>query len=199
MERVLEKSQRAERWVRCHADVLYRHALFRVPEPGIAEDLVQETFLSAWKSPARDQPRDESAERSWLFGIMRHKLADYYRNRSQDQMPCDPAALADLEAAQFATGACGLHWARTSTPGAWCNTDEALQQREFFEVLQKCTYRLPNQVRQAFLLRELDGCGTREICDLLGISMSNLFVMLHRARLALRRCLEVNWFGRTRR
>jgi RNA polymerase sigma-70 factor (ECF subfamily) len=198
MERVLENSQRAEQWVRAHADVLYRHALFRVREPGMAEDLVQETLLAAWSSAAKNQPRDEQTERSWLFGILRHKLADHYRSRAHDQTPYDPAMLAELEAAQFGTGLCGPHWSRSTAPGGWSNTDAALHQREFWEVLDQCTRQLPEKVRQAFLLRELDGCDAKQICSLLEISMSNLFVMLHRARLALRRCLELKWFGRKR-
>ena len=197
MERALEKTRRAERWVQAHADVLYRHALLRVRQSTIAEDIVQETFLAAWNAHTEGQERDERTERSWLFGILRHKIADYYRKQSREQTPYDPATLAELEAAQFDAGGWpGPHWCRLTGPGAWSHTEASLHRREFWEVLQQCTNQLPEKVGRAFMLRELDGCGVPEICSTLGVSQSNLFVMLHRARLALRRCVELKWFGR---
>jgi len=200
VERTGEKSLRAERWVEAHADVLYRHALLRVRQPSVAEDLVQETLLAAWNSPAERQERDERAERSWLFGILRHKVADHFRKQAREATPYDPATLADLEASQFEGGGWpGTHWSSVTGPGVWSQPEASLHQQEFLKALEACTRQLPEKVGQAFLLRELDGHGVREICSTLGVSQNNLFVMLHRARLALRRCLELKWFGRKER
>jgi len=200
VERTGEKSLRAEQWVQAHADVLYRQAVLRVRQPSVAEDLVQETLLAAWNSPGERQERDERTERSWLFGILRHKIADYFRKHAREPTPYDPATLADLEASQFEAGGWpGPHWSSLTGPGAWSHPEASLHQREFFEVLEACTRQLPEKVGQAFLLRELDGYGVQEICSTLGVSQNNLFVMLHRARLALRRCLELKWFDQKKR
>ena len=198
MEATRTKAVSAQRWVEVHADVLYRHALFRVGHSSDAEDLVQDTLVAAWKSRTDEEERDEQTERAWLVGILRHKVVDYYRRQSREPTAYDPEVLAELEDSQFDAGGWpGPHWSRIAAPGSWSHTEASLHQREFFEVLRECTDRLPETLGQAFVLRELDGCEVPEICSTLGVNQNNLFVMLHRARLALRRCLELKWFGRT--
>jgi len=187
--------QEAEKWVGAHGDKLYRQAVARVRNTAVAEDLVQETFVSAWKSrQSRQQTESESA---WLLGILRNKIADYFRHRSRREAAWDPNTLAELENAQFSAGGwCGPHWLSATGPRGWWSTSASLQSRDFFRVLTECTEKLPDQVAHVFLLRELDGHETDHICRMLGIKSNHLFVLLHRARLALRRCLELHWFGR---
>ena len=84
---------------------------------------------------------------------------------------------------------------RNSAPKAWASPDESLVSKEFQGVLKGCLSRLPDKVAQVFLLREIDGVPSAEICKDLGVSPNNLWVMLHRGRMGLRRCLEAHWFG----
>jgi len=184
-----------ERWVEEHGDVLYGFAAARVRDPAIAQDLVQETFLSALKAAPGFAGR--STERAWLFGILRNKLVDHYRRQSRE------VAIADLESPvpeeEGAFGASGPGrdgWVIKLAPKAWETPEEILVSKEFREVLRQCLSGLPEKVAQVFFLREIDDVSSDIICKDLGVSPNNLWVMLHRARMGLRRCLEVHWFGR---
>jgi RNA polymerase sigma-70 factor (ECF subfamily) len=184
-----------ERWVEQYGDVLFGFAAMRVRDRAIAQDLVQETFLAAIQS--KESFGGRSTERAWLFGILRNKLIDHYR------LQCREVPLADLESMlpeeQGAFSASGLSkdgWAKGLGPKAWETPEETLINKEFQEVLKRCLAHLPDRVAQVFLSREIDGVSSDEICKDLGVSPNNLWVMLHRARMGLRRCLEVHWFER---
>jgi RNA polymerase sigma-70 factor (ECF subfamily) len=184
-----------ERWVEEHGDILFGFAAARVRSHAIAQDLVQETFLAAIK--ARDGFAGRAKERSWLFGILRHKLADYYRLQNRE------VAIADLESPlpeeEGAFGASGVGkdgWLNAHAPQAWRTPDQDLVTKEFQEVFTSCLSRLPGKVAHVFQLREIDGVSSEQICKDLDVSANNVWVMLHRARMALRRCLEVHWFGK---
>lgn len=183
-----------ERWVKNYGDELFGFAVLRVRDRSTAEDLVQETFLSGIK--AKESFAGRSNERAWLFGILRHKLVDFYRLQGRE-LP-----FADLETSlpeeQNAFGAVGLGkdgWLKGFAPKAWETPQEILVTKEFQEVLRGCLSRLPLKVAQAFVMREIDDVTSQEICKDLGETPNNVWVMLHRARMALRRCLEVRWFG----
>ena len=183
-----------EGWVEKYGDVLFGFAAIRVRDRAIAQDLVQETFLAAIKASQSFGGR--STERAWLFGILRNKLVDYYRRQGRE------VPMADLEAPlpeeQGAFDASGLGkdgWVHDFAPKAWPTPEEALADKEFHEVLRQCLSRLPEKVAQVFLLREIDDVPSDEICKDLSVSPNNLWVMLHRARMGLRRCLEVHWFA----
>ena len=192
---VASKSQEAERWLEAHGDRLYRHALLRVRDHAAAQDLVQETLLAAWRTRAK-QPEVES-ESAWLMGILRNKVADYFRHRARNESAWDPETLLAVENAQFSAGGwCGRHWLKETGPRGWWATSAAIQENEFLSVLKGCVEKLPDQAAQVFLLREMDERTTQDICSVLSLTSSNVFVLLHRARLALRRCLEFRWFER---
>ena len=184
-----------ERWVEVYGDVLFGFAAARVRDRATAQDLVQETFLAAIK--ASESFAGRFTERSWLFGILRNKLADHYRLQYRE------VAVADLEPSlpeeQVAFGTSGLGkdgWVMKLAPKGWETPDGTLISKEFHDVLRSCLSRLPDKVAQVFRLREIDGASSEEICKDLGVSPNNLWVMLHRARMGLRRCLEVHWFGK---
>ncbi len=184
-----------ERWVEKYGDVLFGFAAMRVRDHAIAQDLVQETFLAAIK--AREQFGGLSSERAWLFGILRNKLADYYRLQSREVQYADLEVPFPEEQGAFAASGLGKDgWVKAVAPRAWETPDEQLVSKEFQEVLKGCLSRLPEKVAQAFLLREVDGVPSEEICKDLGVSPNNLWVMLHRARMGLRRCLELRWFAK---
>jgi len=181
-------------WVEEYGDVLFGFAAARVRDRATAQDLVQETFLAALNG--RESFAGRSSERSWLFGILRNKLADYYRLQNREEAITDTDPPLPEERGAFGTGGLGKDgWVMKLAPKAWETPDGTLISKEFQDVLRSCLSRLPDKVAQVFRLREIDGVSSDEICKDLGVSPNNLWVMLHRARMGLRRCLEVHWFG----
>ncbi len=180
-----------ERWVEAYGDYLFKFALVRLRDTAKAEDAVQETFLAALRSGKSFEGR--SAERTWLIGILKNKICDYFRKASRETSFTDLDFYADHEGEQFASSG---SWVHDLGPHEWPNPGEGLDNEEFWRAYRDCSSKLPKNVATVFKLREVDGVESKEICALLNISESNLWVMLHRARMALRRCLETNWFGK---
>jgi len=179
-----------ERWVDEHADVLYRYALVRVRKPEIAQDLVQETLLAAMRS--YEKFAGQSSVRSWLCGILKHKLGDYFRKLGRETSFTDLEFLADECAEKFVPEG---YWVHINGPKEWRpEADEVMHRDEFWKVMHDCLAKLPERVATVFMMREMDEGESKEICATLSISESNLWVMLHRARMALRECLAINWF-----
>lgn len=187
-----------ERWLQEHGDFLFRQACIRVRDRHTAEDLVQETFLAGIRAKSNFAGR--SSERTWLAGILKNKIVDHYRKQGRETSFTNLDFLADEESRLFQkSGMQKGAWVHELGPKHWQSPGQSLEQSEFWKVLKACLSKLPGNVSQAFLLRELDGKQTNEICELLEISANNLWVMLHRARMGLRRCLELNWFDSDRR
>jgi RNA polymerase sigma-70 factor (ECF subfamily) len=180
-----------EHWVDEHGDCLYRYALIRVRNPDVAEDLVQETLLAAVRS--YDKFRARSSERSWLCGILKNKVCDYFRKRGRETSFTDLEFLNDEMTHKFVEQG---FWNHDLGPKEWKPAaDEVMERGEFWLTLRSCLGKLPPRVADVFMLREMEEQDTPEICDALRISQSNLWVMLHRARMALRECLEILWYG----
>lgn len=189
-----------ERWVEEHGDALFKYALTRLRDPARAEDMVQETFLAALKGGQSFAGR--GAEKGWLIGILKHKILDHYRKASREISFTDLEFYQDEESDRFVPDGLSkgswIHDAgRELGPMEWSSDPGAsLDQAVFWKVFHDCCSKLPKKVAAVFTLREVDDVEGKEICRTLNISESNLWVMLHRARMALRRCLETNWFGK---
>jgi len=164
---------------------LLRYATLQLRDSAAAEDAVQETLLAALAGEAGFAGR--SNLRTWLTGILKHKIVDAIRRMSRE--PTLPEE--DFDALFDEKG----HW--IEMPQAWTDPDASLEQKEFFSVLEDCLGKLPAKTSQAFMLREHMGFETGDICKELAITPTHCWVLLHRARLALRMCLEMNWFGKT--
>jgi RNA polymerase sigma-70 factor (ECF subfamily) len=178
-----------ESWVDHYADFLYRFALSRVRDPGVAEDLVQETFLAAMRS--RESFKGRSAGRTWLTAILKHKIVDYIRKKIRDPSSDRIETLTDTMDSDFDDGG---KW--RVQPLKWIiNPGKIYEQKEFFDVLYHCLAELPGNLAEAFMLREMDGLSTAEVCKALDITATDSWVMLYRARMSLRRCLENKWRG----
>ena len=188
-----ETSARAAQWLADHGDALYRVALGRTRNPDVARDLVQETLLAGMKHWA--QFAGQSSEAGWLMGILRNKVFDYFRGLAREQNFTDLEFLADERETFFDKRAI---WNPKVGPKPWPQPDESRETAEFWRVFDRCVSKLPAKVAQVFLLRELDGLDPAEICEEFGVSANNYWVMLYRARMALRRCLEANWFRNDR-
>ena len=179
-------------WLERHGDYLYRYALVRVRDAAIAEDLLQETLLAAVGDCESHAGR--SSERTWLVGILKHKVFDYFRRVARNaefQLTLE----SDEEGEWFeSSGPWRGHWREDRAPISW--PVQAVESREFWETLNQCLAQLPQQMAIAFTLREIDGLSSNDICDILNITPNNLWVLLYRSRGKLRELLEVNWFSR---
>ena len=179
----------AEDWVDQYGDYLFRFAVRRVSDPEVAQDLVQETFLAALA--ARDRFVGRSTEKTWLAGILKHKLIDHYRTTRRECV-LDDASWVDRAPEDQGVFDQDGHWKSDLTaPKEWLNDPGSLlEQKEFWEVLNRGLSALPPRTARAFVLREVDGFSTEELCEMLKITAANLFVILHRARKHLRHYLE---------
>jgi RNA polymerase sigma-70 factor (TIGR02943 family) len=186
-----------QQWLARFGDELYRYALGRVTEAVAAEELVQETFVSALEAQASF--RGQASERTWLFVILKRKIIDHYRRQARS--PFVPLALTPEQQpeAEFFRPADG-HWRAEESPTPWDGVgdegrgDVVLEQAEFQQILKSCQERLSPQHLAVFVLRFVEELPAEDICQELGLSPSNYWVIVHRAKLHLRRCLEKNWF-----
>lgn len=177
------------RWLDQHGDYLYRYAMYRLRDAAAAEDVLQETLLVAMKG--YEGFRGASSERTWLVGILRHKILNRFRELSGLRPRYETEeAFDDFDFQENG------HWRLGAAPVAWrAEPEELIEQKEFWGVFTHGLSSLPERTATAFILREIDGLDTNDICDVLNVSRENLWVMLHRARLSLRRFLQINWFG----
>ena len=180
-------------WLDLYGDYLYRYAMFRLRNATVAEDLVQDTLLAALQS--RDKYRGQSHEKTWLVGILKHKILDHFRRIERNREVSDEPEGAEDYHPFDKTGEWTGHWITEEAPRDWqVDASAILEQKEFWEVFNRCLSELPEKTAAAFTLREVDGLSSEEICDVLNLSRNNLWVMLHRARLKLRSSLEAHWF-----
>lgn len=183
----------ADTWVDQHGDYLFRYAMMRLRDRELAENLVQETFLAALKG--RGSFGGRSSERTWMVGILKHKIIDHYRKDFRERPVTDLQTMQSDEEQTVDQFYDALGNPR-KYPRDWMPDPQAvLNSKEFWTVLHGCMEKLPKTTAAAFAMRELDAMDTAPICKELGITPTNLWVMLHRARLQLRACLETNWFG----
>jgi len=177
-----------EKWVDLYGDYLYRFALGRLRNPDEAENAVQETFLAALG--ARENFAGKSSERTWLISILKHKIVDQFRRKYRER------PVTDLQNTEEEINSFFDHTGHpTKFPSHWLpNPSELLENKEFWEVMRGCLGKLPKATGDAFQLHEIEKCDSKEVCKILHITPSNLWVMLYRARLQLRHCLEINWF-----
>lgn len=175
--------------------MLYRMALIQLKNADAAEDATQETLLAAVEKAATFEAR--SSLRTWLFAILRFKILDIMRDQSKSRkfsspLPTDDRGIDDYETGAFdvlfdANGC----WLDAKDP--WTNPQTVAEQEAFFKVLEACMTRLPARTSRAFLMREWLELEPSEICAKLGISQGNLRILLYRARMQLRLCLDLNW------
>lgn len=177
-----QQTRTVERWLDEHGDYLYRFAVSKLRDRTNAEDTVQETLLAAIRS--YDSFSDRSAERTWLTGILKHKIADQYRSMFRELPFVDPIG-NEIESKVFDADG---HW-RTNTRDL---PSREFEQKEMIRSLRTALACLPRRLAVVWTLREIEGMGTTDICSLLSISPEYLFVLLHRARLRLRSLLALH-------
>jgi RNA polymerase sigma-70 factor (ECF subfamily) len=175
-------------WVDQYGDLMYRYTLVRVKDPNSAEEIVQMTFFSALQSQAPFAGR--SSEKSWLFGILKHKIFDHYREMSKSRkMDLLDEDGSDSPDNQFDSSG---HWKKM--PVRWSEDPEkAAENSQLAKALSHCIDGLSEKFRSIFVLKEIDGLSSEDICKEFNIKPTNLWVMLHRSRTQLKKCLESNW------
>ncbi len=181
------KSPDPAQWVARHGDFLYRYALSRLRDVESAEEVVQETFLAGLRSV--DQYAGKGAERAWLLGILKRKIVDHVRCRNRT------GSLQRVDGADNLSETLFDHkgnW-RTDPRAFGPEPSTSLQRQEFWHTIHLCLETLPQRQADVFMLREIEGLGSEEICKELGISPSNLWVLLYRARLRLSQCIKSRW------
>jgi RNA polymerase sigma-70 factor (ECF subfamily) len=172
-----------DEWLGRYGDALYRYALDRLRRPHEAEEVVQETLLAALRTRGQFQGRSQPL--TWLLGIMKRKVVDRLRAAAR-------AAPADDDEGLDAWFNARDKWRKA--PRRWDDPAAAAERAEFWDVVRGCLARLPPRMAEAFTLRTLDEWGPAEVCRELAIAPGNLWVLLHRARLQMVRCLELRWF-----
>ena len=177
-----------EEWLTEHGGVLYRYALLQLRDPHKAEDMVQETLLAALQAHAGFS--GGVALRTWLFGILKHKIIDQFRRDAREVSLNEPEVVTDSDALDEDNFTVARHWC--NRPANWGNPEQILASHQFWQIFQLCLDYLPERQARLFMLREVMEHSSEEICQELDITATNLWTMLYRARLVLRKCLEKN-------
>ncbi len=173
---------------------LVRFAVMQLRDRDKAEDAVQETLMAAFVNLHRFEHRSEL--KTWLCGILKNKIVDQIRQGGRELALNDVVA-DDADESEFMDKLFkqnGL-WQNDARPSHWVEPDDSLQNQQLWRVFEACMTHLPERTARVFMMRELLELETQEICQTLAISDSNCWVILHRARLGLRNCLEIQWFG----
>ena len=172
-------------------DYLTRFALLQLRNVAWAEDAVSETIVAALANPQSFANRSQL--KTWLVGILKHKVMDMFRHNARTvalDMDPDSDGQEELDALVFKADG---HF--ETMPSSWGNPEQEMNSRQFMQMLEACTEKMPVALGRVFLMREWLELSSEEICAELSLTSTNLYVTLHRARLRLRECLDLNWFG----
>ena len=177
-----------DKWIDNYADYLFNYAVVRVNNSDVAKDLVQDAFFAALKSAKNFQGK--STERTWLVSILKRKVIDYYRKINSKK------GKAEVRMNFYDDGENEGSWLEERVPQSWNNTTEKdIENVELKNQLDTCIDNLPEKYALVFRMKTIQEFETEEICKELDITASNLWVIIHRARTQLRKCMEDNWFN----
>ena len=181
-------------WVDNYSNYLFQYAYLRVRNEKNAQDLVSETYLSALKNV--DKFMGKSSEKTWLTAILKNKIFDHFRKKYNSSSEFNDELYNEKEEVFEQGGRWDGHWIWGNGPKEWnVSPDVYVEKKEFWDYLYKCMEELPEQFLSVFTLSELEDIPSKEICKELNLTQSNLWVILHRCRKQLRRCLEIRWIG----
>lgn len=178
-----------EYWIERYGDFLFKYALYRLSNPEVAEDVVQETLVAALKG--LDKFKGDSQESTWLTGILKHKIADHYRSVNKKGFESEYNSVSGQEPEENDDDT----YPKRLSESWSADPVKALEQTEFMKVLDRCMLELSEKQYDAFSMRELEELSTLEICKKLNISESNFWVLLHRAKKRLKKCLQDKWLA----
>lgn len=178
-------------WVVNYADYLYTYAITRIDDKEIARDLVQETFLAALEKLNSFEGR--STERTWLTAILKNKIIDVYRKKASGLIITGNKETSEPEPFDFFDATDG-HWKEAHRPQEFARpADDPLLSKEFNGTLRQCLEKLPALWLAVFTMKHMDELTSEAICNELKVTAANFWVIIHRAKLNLRACLQKNW------
>ncbi|MGY6650099.1 sigma-70 family RNA polymerase sigma factor [Wenyingzhuangia sp. IMCC45574] len=177
-----------DKWIDEYADYLFNYTIARVNDAEKAKDLVQETFFAGLKSMKNFEGK--ASERTWLISILKRKIIDHYRKINSNK------GKAEVRMNFYQDGENEGNWIEERVPQDWSSggADADIETEELGGALNECIEKLPEKYRMVFEMKTIQGFDTEDICNELDITSSNLWVIIHRARTQLRRCMEDNWF-----
>ena len=180
-------------WTKIYADELYGYAMNKTGHTALTEDLVQETFLGALKSV--NNFKGQSSERTYLFSILKFKIADHYRKASTKYEISNSKFRIENDSFIDNYFTEDGDWKENTAPNNWnAESLTPIENKELASALNNCIDKLPNNQKQIVLLKLVEEEETEKVCKELNITPTNYWVIIHRAKLQLRACLEINWF-----
>lgn len=189
MEENTEHILNPNKWIDKYLDYLFNYTITRVNDADLAKDLVQETFFAGLKSAKNF--KGEASERTWLVSILKRKIIDHYRKINSKK------GKAEVRMNFYNNGENEGDWLEERVPQNWDNASENdIENEELKDQLEACIASLPENYAMVFRLKTIEDFGTEEICKELNITASNLWVIIHRARTQLRKCMEDNWYNK---
>ena len=175
------------KWVELHADYLYNYTIGRINNQEVAKDIVQDTFFAALK--AQNNFKGKASERTWLISILKRKIIDHYRKINSAK------GRAEVKMNFYSDGDREGEWIEERVPSNWnSEIEKVIENTELSEAIEKCIDKLPEKYAIVFRMKTIQEFDTEEICKELEITSSNLWVIIHRARTQLRKCMEQSWF-----
>ncbi|MFK5958887.1 MAG: sigma-70 family RNA polymerase sigma factor [Lutibacter sp.] len=175
------------KWIKLHADYLYNYTISRINNQDLSKDIVQDTFFAALK--AKDNFQGKASERTWLISILKRKIIDHYRKINSAK------GKTEVKMNFYSDGDREGEWIEECVPNSWkTEVEKNIENTELSEAIEKCIDDLPEKYAMVFRMKTIQQFETEEICKELEITSSNLWVIIHRARTQLRKCLEENWF-----
>ncbi|CAN5218943.1 hypothetical protein BH09BAC1_BH09BAC1_03970 [soil metagenome] len=191
-----DRHKKCTNWVNLYGDDLYAWACYKIGDTEEAKDMVQETFLAAFKG--LDSFKEGSSPKTWLFSILNHKVTDHYRAKAKNliesrDISSDPV-LTVTDALFNQNG----HWVNTTVSNWQNEAGNLLDDQGFNNTMKVCLNDLPENWRSAITSKYLLEQDGKDVCVELGISKANYWQILHRAKLLLKECLEIHWFNKQR-
>ena len=178
-----------DKWIELHADYLFNYTITRISDRDLAKDLVQDTFFAGLK--AKEKFQGKASERTWLISILKRKIIDQYRKMNSAK------GRAEIKMNFYSEGEREGEWIEERVPSTWdTSVEKEIESKELNSVLVKCIGNLPEKYRAVFNMKTIQDYDTEVICKELDITASNLWVIIHRARTQLRKCMEDNWFNK---
>jgi RNA polymerase sigma-70 factor (ECF subfamily) len=187
MEKFSVTESEFRQWVDDHSDLLYQYANMRLSDSDLSKDLVQETYLAAWRT--KDSFRGEVSLRNWLFLILKSKIIDHFRKVKLTALDSENTDNIFFDNED--------HWRKGMYPAALSvNFQSDIEKRDFLKVFHSCGKKMKQIQHAVFVMKYVDELDSGEICKMMGLTQSNYWVLIHRAKVQLRACLEKNWLKR---
>lgn len=172
-------------WIELYSDYLFNYTISRVNDREIAKDIIQDTFFAGLKSMKNF--KGEASERTWLISILKRKIVDYYRRINSKK------GQAEIRM-QYNTDENEGDWLEERIPDENdLNAEERIENSELGDALYNCLDQLTEKQATVFKMKTILNYDTETICNELNITASNLWVIIHRARIAMAECMEKNW------